>query len=240
MLDMIASGIDEQAPADQPTPPARRDGPGALRGEVSLTLNTHQACNLFHGRRHVENGPAGIPGLYRFANHLDQIAVGAGSDDPYADWTIMRIEDLMQGCEMLMAEFEDDVLGMLKNVRGLQIGVASSIEPKVIELQLTSPYAHWGARLIGQYDALMTVILSARYVALLDEDVVVKTIQECSRAFRRFAHVAQDYRFSGVTRVDVEQKTARALEAAEKYGEVPEVILDGSFRPRFRYQAKSH
>ena len=114
MLDTTPSAIDEIPAADQPpvpapVVPAKRKGPGALRGEVSLTLDTRQAVNLFNGRPKVEDGPHPIPGLYRFARCLDQIAVGGGAEDPYADWAIMRIEKLMTACEQLFTDLEADV-----------------------------------------------------------------------------------------------------------------------------------
>ena len=99
MMDAVAT--EPADPADLAPAvmmPARSAGPGALRGEVALTLNTLHALNLFTGRtRTGDDGTRIVPGVYRFANYLEQVGVGVSADDPYADWTMIRVERLMAG-----------------------------------------------------------------------------------------------------------------------------------------------
>lgn len=238
MMDVVAEDLADPIPAVMK--PAKPAGPGALRGEVSLTLNTRHALNLFIGRARSDAGARIIPGVNRFANYLEQVGIGVAADDPYADWTIIRIERLMATCEVTLRDWNQEMGEKLQSAPGVEIGVAQSLEPHVVSLQLTSPYAHWAARLIGGYDALVAVMLTGQYTGLFESSVVDEKLQAARRIVRHPFHVAQAYRFSGVTREDYEQKTARALEAIEKWGEVPDGILDRSEHPRFKFRSNAH
>ena len=237
MTDIISGTPEAQAPAMIAQP--RMSGPGALRGQVSLTLNTRFALSLFNGGVRVDKlGPA--PGVYRFANYLEQIGIGAAADDPYADWTMMQIERMMDSCEEQLGTWDAEMRAKLCSVAGMDIEVASSVDPHVVTLQLHSPYAHWAARLIGKYDALIAAMLTGHFTGLFDARSVSDTIKAGRRAVRRPFHVANVYRFSGVTRADIEQKTGRALEVIEARGEVPADILNRTEQPRFKFHVKTH
>jgi len=71
------------APSSDPTPRTDRQhtGPGALRSQVELRIQTHQAQLLVRGRREQEGKPP-IIGLLRFATKLGPIWAGAANDDP--------------------------------------------------------------------------------------------------------------------------------------------------------------
>jgi len=215
-------------------------GPGVLRGDVSLTLHTQFALNTFNGRRATDDGLRSVPGLYRFASYLDQIAVGVAADDPYADAALVSIEGLMGDAEKTLADRITSFQGRLKSNTRMSIEMASSIAPHIVTLKLRSPYAHWAARLIGQFDELATIALSAHHVGMIDRFAFKKAIHEGSKLIRRPFHAAGQYRFSGLSRVDFEQQTGRVKEVVAERGEVAADILDRTVSPRFRTSPKSH
>ncbi len=237
MTDTFSATPDNQMPAVIARP--KMPGPGALRGQVSLTLNTRFALYLFNGDARFDGkGPA--PGVYRFANYLEQIGIGGAAGDPYADWTMMQIERMMDRCEEKLCTWDAEMRARLQSASGMDIEVARSVDPHVVTLQLHSPYAHWAARLIGKYDALIAAMLTGHFTGLFDARSVSDTIKAGRKAVRRSFHIAHVYRFSGVTREDIEQKTARALEAIEAHGEVPAEILNRTEQPRFKFHVKTH
>src|SRR3546814_6586111 len=65
---------------------------GSLRSAMSLTLHTHHASRIWHGRAPTE-GRAGIIGLNGFISAMNKMKRGAEQDDPYSDWWMLRIED---------------------------------------------------------------------------------------------------------------------------------------------------
>src|SRR3546814_9385869 len=62
---------------------------GSLRSAMSLTLHTHHASRIWHGRAPTE-GRAGIIGLNGFISAMTKMKRGAEQDDPYSDWRADR------------------------------------------------------------------------------------------------------------------------------------------------------
>lgn len=238
MTDVVCTEIGIQEPPA--IVPAKTFGPGALRGDASLTLNTRHALNLFKGRARTEEGAPMIPGVYHFANYLEKIGIHATAGDPYADWAIIRIETLLDECQEKLSAWRAEMTAKLQSAPGLEIEVAQSEEPHVVSLKMYSPYAYGAVRLIGQYDALIAVMLTGQYTGMFGSDFVDEKIKSGRADVRHIFHQARDFRFSGVTREDIEQKNARALEAIEARGAVPARILARSQQPRFRFKTKTH
>jgi integrating conjugative element protein (TIGR03761 family) len=65
---------------------------GSLRSAISLTLHTHHASRIWHGRPAAEGRP-GIIGLNGYISVMSTMKRGAEQDDPYSDWWMLRIED---------------------------------------------------------------------------------------------------------------------------------------------------
>ena len=65
---------------------------GSLRSAMSLTLHTHHASRIWHGRAPAEGRP-GIIGLNGYISVMNKMKRGAEQDDPYSDWWMLRIED---------------------------------------------------------------------------------------------------------------------------------------------------
>lgn len=57
---------------------------GSLRSAMSLTLHTHHASRIWHGRAPAEGRP-GIIGLNGYISVMNKMKRGAEQDDPY--WT---------------------------------------------------------------------------------------------------------------------------------------------------------
>lgn len=226
------------APSDEPSP--TRDGPGALRGDTKLTLNTRQAQQLFEGRRRsVGDGKERptIPGLVRFAHYVDQIAIGVGADDPYADWTLIQIDRQLVEVEAMLCRERRAAEIRLRARAGMHITVACSIAPVDVPLSFRTPYPYRAAHLIAEFDALATTLLSAHHCGVMPQAEVHRVLARGRRDVRRVFHTAQRYRFSGVSRADLEHRTARGQEATDRWGEVPAEILTRDVRPQFSVHA---
>ena len=74
---------------------AHNPTPGALRGEVRLTVQSRYAQRLIVGRAWTPEKPA-IIGLVGFADRLRVIWHAARADDPYADWWLIKIDAALQ------------------------------------------------------------------------------------------------------------------------------------------------
>jgi integrating conjugative element protein (TIGR03761 family) len=106
----------------------------------------------------------------------------------------------------------------------------ASTKPARVSLNFSNPYAFHAARVIGAFDALVCKVLSARHVGLLARDEAEGMLHQGGRVVRRVLQSPVGYRFLGVTRRDLAQGTAKALQAIEVMGEVPDDVLTGTCR----------
>ncbi len=203
--------------------------PGVLRGGATLTLQTRQAQRLVKGRGYSAEKPA-IIGLIGFANLVRSVWHGARADDPYADWWILKIHDALDEAERELSSMERAIAGRFDGMSALEVASPASVKPARVRLNFSNPYAFRAARLVGIFDALACKVLSARHVGLLGRDEAESVLHQGGRVVRRVLQSPVGYRFIGVTRRDLEQDTAKALQAREVMGEVPDDVVSGSRR----------
>lgn len=206
--------------------PAR---PGSLRGGATLTLQTRQAQRLVKGRGASAGKPA-ITGLFSFASLLSAIWQGARTDDPFADWWLLRIDAALSLAETNLASAQADIDLRLADATGMRVELPQSSQPLRIALNFSNPYAFRAARLIGRYDAHALVLLAARHVGLLGRDETEQALHRAGRHVRRALLSASGYRFHAVSRADVQARSARGLRAMAAMGEPPPDVIEGRCR----------
>ncbi len=210
--------------SERPAPTPRvEERPGVLRGGATLTLQTRQAQRLVKGRGQTEGKPA-IIGLIGFANMLRVIWHGARADDPYADWWMLKVHDALQLAQEQLACAGQEIATRFDAMGSIDVSAPASIKPARIALNFSNPYAFRGAQLVSAYDALVRSVLSARHVGLLTRDESERALHEGGRQVRRALQSPVGYRFTGVTRADVEQVTAKAVQAKDVMGALPDDV----------------
>ncbi len=200
--------------------------PGALRGEIGLTLQTHQALILVQGRAPIADKPA-IIGLLGFADRLRVIWGASRNDDPYADWWLIQVHEALQVIDDAIHERQVRVTQQLEQIRGMFVTVASSGEPSRIRLQFVNPYAYRAARSLARFDNLVCSVATATHIGFLDTDTRHQILQACGRKLRSLFILPQRYRLLGLTREIVRSKEGRSHEARLARGELPASILSG-------------
>lgn len=208
-------------------PPEER--PGALRGGAVLTLHTRQAQRLVKGRSHSAAKPA-IIGLIGFANLARSVWHGARADDPFADWWMLQVHEALVQAEKALSQLALGMASCSSGMSALEVAPPSSVKPARVILNFSNPYAFRAAHLIGVLDGLTCKVLSARHVGLLTRDDAGRLLQQAGREVRRALQSPVGYRFLGVTRRDVAQGTAKASQAREAMGELPDDVLTASRR----------
>lgn len=214
LLEQPTGGDDDDLPS-----------PGALRSETWLTIQTRQAQRLVQGRR-AEDGTPGIIGLTRYAAMLRPIWNGARTDDPYADWWLVKLHDLLDEAWSEMDVLQEHVNKVLQAQSGVNVQVAQSVEPIKVPLMFSNPFAFRGAYLLAKYDELVRSILTARHVALLDRDTAEKLLHDGGRLVRRVFTGVVGYSFLGINREDIRLMTAKWKQAEDKMGKLPDDVLN--------------
>ena len=224
--DPIAHQTDQKL-VEHPRSPST---PGALHGQVWLTIQTNQAQQLIHGRA----GTLGIPGtpnkpaiigLIGFADRLRVIWLAARRDDPYADWWLIKVHEAINASETFISHQLVKLDKRLEQMTGMEVSVASSQRPYRIHLQFANPYAYRAAQLLARYDRLVCTALTVRHIGLLDGDATVQ--QTCARKLRALFMIPQNYRLLKVDRDMVRKGMGRSHEARQIMGAVPDDILSG-------------
>ena len=221
----------EPMPPELPAARNSRSRPGVLRGEVWLTVHTHQAQLLIHGRAGTRHKPS-IVGLLGFADRLRIIWDGARADDPWADWWLIKVCDGIEVTRERISHWKRDLDNLLElQASGMEISLAESQRPSRTRLQFANPYAYQGAQLLSEYDALVCRVLTASHIGLLDNAAREELLSDCARKIRATYMIPQSYRFTGVDRTALFSANGKIRTACWTMGEVPDAVLHGEQRP---------
>ncbi len=217
--------------SDSETPlPAERtilpEKPGALRGQVWLTLQTIHAQRLFQGRAATAEKPT-IVGLVGFANRLRVIWQGARGDDPYADWWLIKIHEAIEMAGHYIRNSQVDLEKLLEQMDAMEVDVAASQRPYRVPLKFANPYAYRGAKLLAEFDKLVCMALTARHIGLLDSQDGEEIVKTSARKVRAIFMIPQRYRLLKINRELLRKAKGRSHEARQLMGEVPDDVLSG-------------
>ena len=209
--------------------------PGTLRGDATLDIQTRQAQRLVYGRRKTDDKEH-IVGLVRFGMNMKRIWTSASRDDPYADWTLLRVETALTQARDAINTLRQETEALLSGVAtGVHIDVAHSIEPVHVPLQFANAYGYMGAYLIADYDQLVRTVLTARHVGLLPSSKSTQSLHSGAKLVRRAFAFSSQWKFTLVTRNDIRNNTPMALKAKEAMpmmGELPQEVIDSSSRAK--------
>ncbi|MDT4827925.1 integrating conjugative element protein [compost metagenome] len=199
---------------------------------MSLTLHTHHASRIWHGRAAAEGRPA-IVGLNGFIAVMNKMKRGAEQDDPYSDWWMLRIEEKLAQTKDTLQALREQVDQALADVPpALTLGENLNVQPVKLPLFVNAQLGFMAVYLLADYDDLARKLILAHHTALIDRSTLERWLNEGAHALRSLFSLAQQYRFSGCVRDDFAAKNAAARAAIEKFGELPEEVLDGTRRSR--------
>ncbi len=218
--------------------------PGRVKTQGKFVVHTQLAHRLFYGRRKgveivKENGKEfkkqikAIIGVVRFGTNINAIYDMAAVDDPYADAKLIEIEDALYEVRELLTNNIEALRQLLGEMSEMQITPAFSIKPITLPLEFRTPFFGYEAtRVVKYFDRLVLLALTTKQTGdILDSDwnrIVNKTGSKIRAVFLMSAQ----YRVTGVTRDDMAAKNERARAAIEKYGELPQSILEGRKRAK--------
>ena len=200
------------------------DSPGGLRSENYLSLTTFQAKSLLDGRAPKE-GKQGIVGLWAFADMMGRMWRGAASGDPYADWWLIKVDEVMERADKELEAIAKELKDDMDEDESCEFGMPYSEKPVKKALTFTNNYSFRGARLLGAYDRVVRLIRNARHTGLIDVPTAERMKEKSGKSIRRVFESATGYKFMGINRDDVTLQTARGIEAQKIMGKVPEDIL---------------
>ena len=203
--------------------------PGALRGVITLTLETRQAQRMVKGRPGSPDKPA-IIGLIGFANLLRAIWHGARADDPYADWWLVKVHEALDQADQALQALLETVEAGLAAIEAISVAPGRSVRPVRTLLRFSNPYAYRGAQLVAKYDRLVRAVLTAQHIGVMVRNDAERLLAASARQLRRAFLSPMGYRLTGITRTELLQGTSKQAQAQASMGEVPAEILSGELR----------
>ncbi|MFJ4443365.1 PFL_4669 family integrating conjugative element protein [Pseudomonas sp. NPDC089422] len=206
---------------------------GALRSTMQLTLHTHHASRIWHGRARSD-GHSGIIGLSGFVAIMNKMKRGAEQDDPYSDAWMLRIEDKLDSTKAVLQALRDQVDLVLTDVpAALSLGENLNLQPVNLPLFVNAQLGFMAVYLLADYDDLARRLILAHHTALIDRATQDRWLNEGAHALRSLFSLAQQYKFSGAQRGDFAANNAVARMARERFGELPQDVMEGTRRSRF-------
>jgi len=203
--------------------------PGGLRSETRMTIQTRQAQKIVVGRRRGKDIQP-IIGLLDFGRRMKLLWLSAQADDPYADWYLLRIEQSINEAKTVIVEKKQWLDDVLNAMEGFDVGIAHSLEPIQVSIVFQNPYGYMGAYLVFDYDALCCSVFTASHIGLIDRKMANSIMNAAGKSIRRTFDLVAKWKFTGVTREDIDLKTPIGIRAIETYGECPEPILSKTKR----------
>ncbi|UQI28532.1 TIGR03761 family integrating conjugative element protein [Pseudomonas bijieensis] len=206
---------------------------GTLRSSMQLTLHTHHASRIWHGRDASQGRPT-IIGLNGFIAIMNKMKRGAELDDPYADAWMLKIEDKLNSTKATLGSLREQVdLALSEVPPTLSLGENLNVQPVKLPLFVNAQLGFMAVYLLADYDDIARRLILAHHTALIDRNTLERWLNEGAHALRSLFSLAQQFKPSGTKRVDFEANTSAATLAKERFGDVPQDVLDGTRRSRF-------
>lgn len=206
---------------------------GPLRSAMSLTLHTHHAARVWHGRPSRE-GKNGIIGLSGFVALMNKIKRMAEQDDPYADHWMIQIQEKLESSkselEFIKTRLDQSMSGL---PTALRVGENVNVHPVTLPVFINSPFGFLAVYLLIAYDDIVRCLLLAHHTALMGRRDMEIWINAGGKVLRSLFGLAQRYKVAGVTRDDFITNNALARDARERFGELPQDVLEGTRRSEY-------
>ncbi|QIQ22126.1 PFL_4669 family integrating conjugative element protein [Zophobihabitans entericus] len=199
---------------------------GALRSSIQLTIHTHHAARLWSGRAHTEQ-ERGIIGLNIFLSIVNKMSRGEALGDPYADYWILETRSKLDSVDILLKSIKEEIKEIYSYVpETLSLTDNLNVQPAKITIFAGSPLGFSAIYLLTDFDEIVRKAILACHIALIDRETLHRWINAGAHALRSLFAMVLPYQYSGAKREDFIAKNAVARAAIEKFGMLPQSILD--------------
>lgn len=198
----------------------------------TLILRTSEAFNVCHGKTMTPvKKRVRPPSAFSFGISLNTIWFEARRDDPYAEFSLICIEEKLNNASLRLNLFdrllERDHRKWPKP-EGLSINVLSTYkraEITVDENIFRTPHAMRLIVLIGQFDSLTQKLLKYRQLGIITNTRFKKIRLRATRYIRAIMYEPRNYKKTGITRKDIANRTEQGTSVLQERGMLPLTIL---------------
>jgi len=215
------------------TPSKTQEDPGQIVTKKTLTLHTKEALKIFYGRKaDQENGIREIPGLPIYATLLRNIWAACLSADPYARWWIQKLEMRLNEAEAYLKHVNEEIdLISAKVTKRIDLSSSEATSPVTVSLNYASPYMFMIVYRLIEVDELVAKMINLRHMAIIPPSQFDHYKKHIVGTINRILLSLRGYKNTGVTDIDINESNAKAKEAIEAMGQLPEKVLSGEYVP---------
>ena len=201
---------------------------------ITVILHSEVSVSMLRGRS-ATNQKQALPGLTGFAYDLTLLWRRAAVNDPYADWILIQVEDVLEELQLQtkeeMSRLTDLIGTFSESSAGRFVLEGTSYkDPYKETFSFTTPYAFLGAAALQEFDEFERQAVTARNLGLLSEEDRLKANRKLTQGFRGLYNLPKRYKPPSVTRATTNEDALR--EAKARMGTIPDEVMDGRRRPK--------
>lgn len=212
-----------------------------------MALHTKEAFRMFMGRaRDPGKAVQPIIGGKRVAAALRTLWMLTANDNPYADWGLLRHEQIIRQVVKMLDDHIKEAQAALdqQKARGLTFSVLQSSSPQILNLGFKSPYGYAIAQLVSNFDFFVRLQKTLERKNLRSDSQVRQIITEMTRVIRhafnetaRFDRWLMRDQMKGLCRADFvpggdPEGAKRVQFATEVFGPCPSEVYSAKLQPR--------
>ena len=220
---------ESQAPTTSPTRARRR-----MRSTMKLELHSEIAHDYV--RSHIPPDPdaKSQPGLEEFTRQVRGVYTDASHDNPFADWTLLKIEDEIKAMRDAIADARDELKGKLEAFDANGVEAATINEPHEDHMEFDTPYAHMLGVALRELDELVREGTTAAHVGAIRPRERTALFQAITSRLRRIIMTPHHYPRNRVTRATYDEDSGQTETLESRLGgPVPKDVLAGERRAEF-------
>jgi len=204
---------------------AKKSGLGGLTASALIELHSVESIRLWHKK------DSKAASFGQALKNLSTLEYSARHDDPYADFALLEIEQMMN---QAFGDYTQSLASLpsLTSSR-IQFGEVQSSKPIKRELFINSRFGWRLVALLESFDVLMVRLADANFKAQLSRKVFEAQKRAAIQTMQHVLDTSASMQHSGITRQDITANNAKAIAAQEKHGAVPFEVLEGVERAEF-------
>jgi len=195
---------------------------------TKLTLHTYDAAMLFAGGNKTRQF---IPGFHYAQTRLNRLFSMGMKENPFAEGALIEIDLRLQEVQEMTESMTIAAETALKEAKehGINAHLLTNSKPIVYEIEYATEYAAQLIRMMAKVDMAFRQIRTAHSSGYLSNEATELQIRKLRRKVRqvydRIIHYANKIT-PGITRDDIEKKTAQGVTMIDKLGMPNQAILN--------------
>ena len=200
------------------------------------TLELHSDIAHDYVRSHLPPEPdaKSQPGVIEFGRRVRGVYTDAAHDNPFADWTLLKIEDDIKALRDAIAEARKDLVAKLDGVEAKGVEAATTAHPHRDRVEIDTPYVHVLAVALEEFDELVREGMTAARVGAIRPRERTALFQAITSRLRGIIMTPHHYPRNRITRANYEEEAEQiATVEARLGGSLPKDVLVGDRRAEF-------